>query len=282
MKTVYQISKEAALVVAGAFLGILAVPFEIKITGNLILLTIVLGILILYGIGLVEWLAALLLWGEKKLNIKRSSIGIYAPFDVKVGENSTWINVDVQTIANILKDNDIRSKIAKKENIFKKYQIVINPFGGVYPEKDLSQLQSIGAIFDFVLNGGIYINIADIPFYYAFDDVLNRRVDTTPLAGDFTTTRSFFHTLLTRKLHCFVLGLPNGMPGNPEVKRVIQFSSPNGNLFEESFEENGNGAFSPVLKIAYGKGFFIFSTLHINQTNAEKNIMRVVNAAIVL
>ena len=280
MKSTYQISKEAVLVIAGAFLGILAVPFEKQIFNNLFLFFIVLAVLILYGIGLKEWLIALFFWMYKYFNKKISKIGIYAPFENIVGENSTWVSdeVEVKNISDLLTGKDVHNKIDKKENVFKKFPIVLNPFGGVYPEKDLSCLISLDIIFDFVSNGGIYINIDFILFYYAFDKILIISIETTPLAGCFSGLRSFSETILTNKLHSFVFGLPQGTNGLKEEKRVIEFSTPENNLFE-SMVERENRKFSPVVKIPYGKGFFIFSTLQIDKGNIEENIMRVINSA---
>ena len=156
---------------------------------------------------------------------------------------------------------------------------MINPYGGVYPEEDLSTLVSLDRVFDFVRTGGIYINIADIPFYYAFDKKLNRRIDTTPFSkivsapSELQVQRLFIDTLLTTKLHCFV----SSNDSEEAEGRVISMSSSESNLFEELTEDK---KFSPVVKIPYGKGYFMFSTLQLNRENMQKNIIRVVAAAL--
>lgn len=273
MKSLYLVTKELALLLSGAFLAILVIPFEAHIPREINLLTVLLIMLTLYGIGLADWLTVFLFWALRKLSRKRKLVGIFLPFPIS-NSNSSWVDVDIDSITSLLKQKLINYQIFNKLFLFRGQCIVVNPFGGVYPEEDVSFLSSLGAIFDFVRSGGVYINIADIPFYYAFDKKLNRRIDTTPLAGDFSAVRSFFQTILTRKLHCFVLGMIN----LGEVERVIELSNSGSNLYSAAYKDEQR-EFSPVLKIPFGKGYFIFSTLHLNLQNLEANLSRVIDAA---
>ncbi|MHA1595503.1 MAG: hypothetical protein ACTSXX_12325 [Candidatus Baldrarchaeia archaeon] len=50
-----------------------------------------------------------------------------------------------------------------------RYNIVLNPYGSVYPEVDIKDLTVWKSILHYVLNGGIVVNVADIPFYWAYD-----------------------------------------------------------------------------------------------------------------
>jgi len=47
--------------------------------------------------------------------------------------------------------------------------IVINPFGEVYPESNFMSSPSILEIRNFVWSGGVYVNVAGIPFWYRYD-----------------------------------------------------------------------------------------------------------------
>ncbi|MCB8943744.1 MAG: hypothetical protein H6658_08310 [Ardenticatenaceae bacterium] len=47
--------------------------------------------------------------------------------------------------------------------------VVINPFGELYPEADFVSHTTIKVIRDYVWNGGIFINVAGIPFWYRYD-----------------------------------------------------------------------------------------------------------------
>jgi len=53
--------------------------------------------------------------------------------------------------------------------------IVINPFGEVYPESDFLFSKSIKEIQEFVWGGGVYVNVAGIPFWYRHDPASGKR-----------------------------------------------------------------------------------------------------------
>jgi hypothetical protein len=50
-----------------------------------------------------------------------------------------------------------------------KYLVIINPYGSVYPEVDIKELTVWKSILYYVLHGGRFVNVADIPFYWAYD-----------------------------------------------------------------------------------------------------------------
>lgn len=273
----YKTFKEVALLVAGSFLAVVAVGYEELISVNRLPIFLVLVVLIFLGVGGIDrsYSFALDLW--KHVNKSRRVVGIYAPFPIE-GANSSWVSFEIRELEAFFRSKGVAYKLEKTERGFKRHKIMLNPYGGVYPEKDLSAFSSLDVIFNFVKQGGIYINVADIPFYYAFDDSLNRRTDTTPLAGDFSTLRSFFQTLLTKRLHRFVLGYTQ-IKG---VSRIIQLFDQDENLYSslvEHTEDEVSFRFSPVLKIAYGKGYFIFSTLHLKRNNLDNNLWPIVNTA---
>lgn len=47
--------------------------------------------------------------------------------------------------------------------------IVVNPFGEVYPESDFNSGSSITEIRNYVWSGGVYVNVAGMPFWYSYD-----------------------------------------------------------------------------------------------------------------
>jgi hypothetical protein len=47
--------------------------------------------------------------------------------------------------------------------------IVVNPFGEVYPEVDFISSSSITEIRNYVWSGGVYVNVAGIPFWYRYN-----------------------------------------------------------------------------------------------------------------
>lgn len=69
------------------------------------------------------------------------------------------------------------------------YQVIVNPFGEAYPEEDPYTYQSFEKICDFVFSGGIYVNVAGIPFWYCHDprdpQFIGRRVTAGPIRKEF-------------------------------------------------------------------------------------------------
>lgn len=53
--------------------------------------------------------------------------------------------------------------------ISNKYEIIINPFGEMYPEIDKPNLLTLRKIVNYVRNGGVFINVAGLAFYYLWD-----------------------------------------------------------------------------------------------------------------
>lgn len=50
-----------------------------------------------------------------------------------------------------------------------RYNIILNPYGSAYPEANIKELPVLKTILDYVLNHGLFVNVADIPFYWAYD-----------------------------------------------------------------------------------------------------------------
>lgn len=270
MNNIYQKFKEVSFLIAGALVGIIFIPYENKISLFLPLIVGCIIFLILFGIGLFEWIFFVWIFLKRAANKEKQKICIFAPYEID-SDTSSYVSISLRQLSEKLKANKINFSINKSESSFLKYPVVINPYGGSYPEKDVSTFRSLTHIFSYVCNGGIYVNIADIPFYYAFDQSLRRRIDTTPLAGDFSQLRSFLQTILTKKLHCFVFGLKDGDDFNNGITRVISLSNNSKNFFNKKISINGEDC-SPVLAIPYGKGYFIFSTIQIKKENINQFI----------
>lgn len=50
-----------------------------------------------------------------------------------------------------------------------RYNVILNPYGSAYPEINIKGIPALNTILDYVLNGGLFVNVADIPFYWAYD-----------------------------------------------------------------------------------------------------------------
>lgn len=55
------------------------------------------------------------------------------------------------------------------DQISNKYDIVINPFGEMYPEINKPNLLTLRKIVHYVQNGGVFVNVAGLAFYYLWD-----------------------------------------------------------------------------------------------------------------
>lgn len=60
--------------------------------------------------------------------------------------------------------------------ISNEFAIIINPFGEAYPEKDLKRKLCFSIIREYIEDGGIIVNVAGFPFFYAWDVINGRRI----------------------------------------------------------------------------------------------------------
>ena len=82
----------------------------------------------------------------------------------------------------------VQVKLIKKTNNFAPYSAVINPYGGVYPEDNLASFATLEKTFDYVKEGGLFVNTADLPGYWAYNPLLKKRTETAPPVWDVVPT----------------------------------------------------------------------------------------------
>lgn len=66
-------------------------------------------------------------------------------------------------------------------NVNNKYSIIINPFGEAYPEKDVKKRLAFNILRDYVDDGGVLLNTAGFPFFYAWNVNEGRQVPIADL-----------------------------------------------------------------------------------------------------
>ena len=66
------------------------------------------------------------------------------------------------------------SFVSSKESFYR-YSAILNPYGGVYPEEDLAGAVILSKVFDYVSKGGTFVNVADVPGYWAYSLKLERK-----------------------------------------------------------------------------------------------------------
>lgn len=161
-------------------------PVDVTI---LILLSIATLILVLYGYGEISiWMHHLRLWRRKGNRILVPKVGILNDmgWDTKNSEISAWTNIGPEEWRTEIlgqareKKARIKVELTSVTKSFDTYAVVLNPYGGVYPERDLKNFETLSKIMNYVNEGGVFVNVADIPGYWAYSALLERRLDTTP------------------------------------------------------------------------------------------------------
>lgn len=74
----------------------------------------------------------------------------------------------------------VRIELVDVKKNFDSYIAILNPYGGAYPESDIKNFETLKKIFDYVKEEGLFINVADIPGYFAYSLLRHRRLDATP------------------------------------------------------------------------------------------------------
>jgi hypothetical protein len=283
INTMYRVYREVCLLMAGVLLGI--------ILPNLILdeyskdplgFYIFIILLILIGTNSFGVVFDLLIKIVFAINKMQRLVAIHSPHDIN-SDTASWVGVNLDEIIETFKKEKIQFFVLKSSSM-SEFPIVVNPYGGVYPEKNISNLASLESIFTYVKNGGIYVNIADIPFYYAYDNNLTRKIDTTPMIGNMSVDKSFFDSLISKKLHAYVLGVSGLKFERENIRRVISLRKGFINYWKENFPIKIKGikdSYSPFFAIPYGRGYFVLSTIEIKKDNI-KHIVKIIKEALKL
>lgn len=88
-----------------------------------------------------------------------------------------------QDIEKHVKERGLNARVCliTVDHNFDPYTIVVNPYGGAYPEKDVVDQHTLNRILRYVKDRGLFVNVADIPGYWAYNVLLRRRVLAVPL-----------------------------------------------------------------------------------------------------
>jgi hypothetical protein len=123
------------------------------------------------------------------------------------------------------------------ENISEEFAVVVNPFGEEYPEINRRSKSAFYVIKNFIEDGGVYVNTAGFPFFYAWDVLEGReypiseetivlptsiqiKEDGVPVISEMRTLLKFTGTLLFKEFDA--IPAPTSKPRpvfqNPEDK----------------------------------------------------------------
>jgi len=77
-------------------------------------------------------------------------------------------------------NREIKVNLIYTNEAFDKYNVIINPFGGCYPESSFDKFPVYYKLLEYIRKGGIFVNVADVPTYWAYNPHIGRKLDRTP------------------------------------------------------------------------------------------------------
>lgn len=264
------------------------------------LLLIPIVILMIHVAGLIEELRDRM-WKWRRI-LTPIKVGVLGPFidDSKKGReckmqfspNDGWL--DFFTESNS-KEKQFDVQEINWSEISNKFLVLINPFGEIYLEDDKRNFATYERIKDFVANGGIFCCTGGFPFYYFWNPVIGREIDTTPKTRIVTTKsiadpRFFNDSLVTQDFGAIIDNNPSKPTLNHSYQEVVDkeyfgdLSSVGGSdlvwefrsLSEETINavpglriKHGNETKYALAAIPYGKGFIIIAGMALKPAGVE-------------
>lgn len=85
-------------------------------------------------------------------------------------------------IQNAAKDigEQVSYELIPATSSFDGFNVILNPYGSNYPEISFDEFPTYKKILNYMKHGGLFVNVADIPTYWAFNPKLKRMLDRTP------------------------------------------------------------------------------------------------------
>lgn len=304
--------RSLALVLAGALFGFIA-PI-LNLPPNLgtwlaTLLLIAIAFLLLYGVGIPQAkYHEFVLRHRWKEPLK---IGILndMKWDANNKEIFAWSDVPPNDWKNVIEKISKEQKVCVEVELinvrmkFEGYTAILNPYGGVYPELNLRNLSTLEKIVNYIREGGLFINVADIPSYWAYNPDLHRKLGVaSPVYRVSTTTglhiiatKPFELTPLMKKLGLHVLGFPRGIQQDlrsvvttkissiikSERLAIVESNVTSCIPTSKQLYMNGNKYdMSGLLFVKYGEGDFLFSLIWINTAYHNQQAREAIRNAI--
>lgn len=304
--------KSLTLVLAGALIGFIVIFIPVQRFNPLPIgaITLLAVAFLFFGTGILQKY-----YHRFHLFLRRRSpfkVGILNDLGTDFSDNQIWSWADVSPgvwkerleFFAVRSEVKIRVEMIKASDQLDRFAVVLNPYGGVYPEQDLRIFSTLNKFLDYVSEGGIFVNVADVPMYWAYSSKLHRRVDATPTVYvsaptydglRITSLRPFELTPLMKELALrgipadvglqINLGVPT--PGmNPAIfARRLVVKDPNVESFvnmppikvQDATGQTSSIDVSPLFSVRYGEGDFLISLIWINDkqhTNEAKDLVR--------
>ncbi len=287
--------KPLALVVGGSLIAsIISFLLGLKYLYAAILIVIV-GFSFAYGLGILQ--AALKRYRQHH-RLRNIRIGVLNDicWNIEGSHARTDVTPDewMDNLIRYFNECGVKPRIEKTKvsSKIEKYSAILNPYGSVYPETDLGNLETLHKVLEYVNEGGLFISVADMPFYYAYDNRIKRKVVQQP-PGFFLNTNAEYGDYkpnpFTKQVGLEICNLDGGggpvrlhlnLPeGDIEVEcrrgavvweRIIGHLLTTINKTNVSTKTNKLINVAPVFSILYGKGEFLISTIWITDDENQK------------
>ncbi len=313
--------KALALLFAGTLASVIVrilIPDSISVIFSAFLILLFL-ILFIFGSGVGSLLLYhYRIWRRKGNRILPPKVGILNDmgWNVDDPEIRAWTDVSPEDWKAVITEQASKKNVKIKVELlttvkdFTSYAAILNPYGGVYPERDIKDFETLNDIMRYVKDGGLFANVADMPGYWAYSAVLRRRLDTTPpvyaglsgSTGEFAivSTRPFDLTPFMQKLGLRVFNTENH---DDLVKWKAEFEKRFSDSIEQATElyigrvvlsernvvpilmprmTKDKQSVTPLFWVKYGEGMFLISLVFlVDQYPSNAFIKRVIADAII-
>ncbi|MCJ7635094.1 hypothetical protein MUP77_22225, partial [Candidatus Bathyarchaeota archaeon] len=170
------------------------------------------------------------------------------------------------------------------KDVSSKYAALVNPFGEVYIEENRRLMTTYNRIKDFIAEGGIFICTGGFPFYYIWDHIVGRPIDTTPRTIEVIGNRIakapwFNESLVAKDFGVVFRNIPDKPTSTPVYQKnedlelfgdieneggkgVLEFRSPwddSISIFPALRARHENREAYPIAAVPYGEGYLIIS-----------------------
>lgn len=173
--------------------------------------------LLLYGFGTIEKVVA-----ETRIRLRNSRfigprVAVFMGVSPRLKSEIplVWTDIspeewknEIEKIARELGKN-IKVNLIFSVRCLDSYNAILNPYGGNYPESSFDNFPVYNKILNYIRSGGLFVNVADIPTYWAYNPRLERMLDRTPAVYGISGEEvRFFHSVpLMQELALRVLNI---------------------------------------------------------------------------
>jgi len=247
--------------------------------------------LILYGFGSIEKIIQYIQLKARSSHWFCPRVGILCGVSKRINGDIPLVWTDISPeewcdeiqVAAQAAGKKIKTKLVYANESINLYNAIINPFGGNYPESSFDGFPIYNKLLQYIMIGGLFVNVADIPTYWAYNPNLKRILDRTPavygVAGEEVRYFSRAPLMEELSLRTFNVERHDGPPEWP-VQLTPEFNNFNlhintilasravlvdGNVEPVIEPTKTNGAvMTPLFFCNYGNGRCLFSLSFLN------------------